>query len=340
LDKTGILGRIAQSITHLLDCGVDAVFEVDEAAIRPKGGTQFFPGNDRAGAFQKQSEKAEGLVLELDERAFPAEFTGGKVDFEYAEADRARPLTLFIPPHIPFIPFGVIVHPGIHPRYRASTAAVHGRSCVLPAYCVSMLRESRIVLLGWLVLGTCGAQQREAVYRLDTANYRIEMTVRFFPPYLGGRLVFYNSANPRKELCYAANGDSQSCVERFVGAVAAVTYRFQPRRKNLPEAATFREIVKVLSQSEGLDERPPYTREQPLVGGVGSDVQAFGYDESVLAEPERAAVRAESRARMWRVYRQELFLNGDSKPFGVVDWKHTLNRIEVVRATAGAPEVP
>jgi hypothetical protein len=70
-----------------------------------------------------------------------------------------------------------------------------------------------------------------------------------------------------------------------------------------------------------------------LVHGVGSDIQAFGYDESAVAEPERAALRAESRARMWRVYRQELFLNGDSEPFGVVEWKHTLDRIEVVRAT-------
>ena len=36
---------------------------------------------------------------------------------------------------------------------------------------------------------------------------------------------------------------------------------------------------------------------------------------------------------MWVVYRQELFVNGDSEPFGVVEWKHTLNRIEVVRTT-------
>jgi len=194
----------------------------------------------------------------------------------------------------------------------------------------------RMVLLVWLGLGRCGAEEREAVYRLDTADYRIEMGVRFFPPYVGGRLVFHNSLNPGKELCYSGSGDSSACIERFVGAVAAVTYRVQPRQKNLPAAATFREVVKVVSQSDGLDDRPPYIREQPLVQGVGSDIQAFGYDESAVAERERAAVRAESRARMWRVYRQELFLNGDSEPFGVVEWKHTLNRIEVVRA-AGRP---
>jgi hypothetical protein len=47
---------------------------------------------------------------------------------------------------------------------------------------------------------------------------------------------------------------------------------------------------------------------------VGSDTQAFGHDESAVAEPERAAVQAESRAEMWRVYGKELFLNGDSEP--------------------------
>jgi hypothetical protein len=283
--------------------------------------------------FEKECEKAEGLVLKLDERAFPAEFTGGNIDFEYAEADDTEHATLFIPAHIPFIPFGLIVHPGVHRRSTARTAAVHGRSGVSPAYCASMLRKSRIVLLGCLVFGPCGAQEHKAVYRLDTADYRIEMAVRFFPPYRGGRLVFCSSANPGKEVCYSGNGDSSSCIERFVGALASVTFRFQPRRKNLPAAKTFREVVKVISQSEGLDERPPYIREQPLVHGVGSDVQAFGYDESAVAEPERAALRAQSRARMWRVYRQELFLNGDSERFGVVEWKHTLDRIDVLRAT-------
>ena len=57
----------------------------------------------------------------------------------------------------------------------------------------------------------------------------------------------------------------------------------------MPAAATLREVVKVLSQSEGLDQRPLVIREQPLVWGVGSDIQAFGYDESAAAEPEACA---------------------------------------------------
>ena len=194
-----------------------------------------------------------------------------------------------------------------------------------------MLLKSRIVLLGCLALSPCGAQERAEVYRLDTADYRIEMTVRFFSPYLGRQLSFRSVANPKKLLCYSGNGDSSSCLERFVGALAVVTYRFQARRKHVAAAATFREVVNVVAQSDGLDPRPPYVREVRLVKGEGTDVQAFGYDESSVPEAEREALRAESRSRMWVVYRQELFVNGDSEPFGVVEWKHTLNRIEVVR---------
>ena len=73
-----------------------------------------------------------------------------------------------------------------------------------------MVLKSRIVLLGWLVLGPCGAQEREKVYRLDTTDYRIEMTVRPLSPYVGGRLVFYSSANPGTEQCYSGNGNSSS----------------------------------------------------------------------------------------------------------------------------------
>jgi hypothetical protein len=182
-------------------------------------------------------------------------------------------------------------------------------------------------------LGTHRAQAREVVYRLDNADYRIEMNVQFFPPILGSRLSFRSSVNPGKELCYSGNGDSSACIERFVGSLAIVTYRFQPRRRSIPAATTLREVVKVVSQSEELDQRPPLIREQPLVWGVGSDIQAFGVDASAPEEREHAGRLVESSARLWRVYRQELFLNGDSERFGIVEWKHTLTRIEVVRAS-------
>jgi hypothetical protein len=94
-------------------------------------------------------------------------------------------------------------------------------------------------------------------------------------------------------------------------------------------------VVTVLSQTPGLAERAPYEREQRLARGVGTDIQAFGYNESDVAGPERDASRSQWR-EYWRAYRQELFVNQDSEPFAVVEWKHTVQKIEVVRA-AGRP---
>ena len=123
----------------------------------------------------------------------------------------------------------------------------------------------------------------------ESADFRVDVTVRFFSPYLGRQLSFRSVANPKKLLCYSGNGDSSSCLERFVGALAVVNYRFQVRRKQAVAAASFREVVKVVAQADGLDSRPPYLREVPLVKGQGTDIQAFGYDESSVPEAEREA---------------------------------------------------
>lgn len=188
-----------------------------------------------------------------------------------------------------------------------------------------------MIVAGWLIITPCGAQEGETVYRFETLDYRIEMTVKAFPPYLGRRLAFSSLTQPGKELCYSGNGDPGSCTEQFVGSVASVTYRFKPQRREVQRAATFREVVEVLAQAPGLSVREPFLREQPLVRGLGSDIQVFGYDESEVAEQARAGLRSEWQ-RLWRVYRQELFVNGDRGPFAVIEWKHTLERIDVLRA--------
>jgi len=148
-----------------------------------------------------------------------------------------------------------------------------------------------MMVAGWLIITPCGAQEAQTVYRFETTDYRIEMSVGFFPPYQGRRLAFYSSAQAGKELCYSGNGDSSSCIERFVGAVASVTYRFKPQRRNVRQAATFREVVEVPAQAPELPRRDPYLREQPLVGGVGSDIQAFG--RSPLAYATRSSRQTE-----------------------------------------------
>ena len=225
-------------------------------------------------------------------------------------------------------------------RSRRNPAAVHRGSRRGGAHCSSMTRTFEALPLVWGLSKPCGAQERVEIHRLDTRDYRIQMTVRFFPPYDGKQLVFRSSANPERSICYSDNGESSACLERFVGSLAIVTYRFEPRRKQVPQASTFREVVTVLGQSDGLDLRPPYTREESLFQGVGGDVQAFGYDESPVSETERSALRTKSYFRLWRRFRQELFVNGDLEPFGVLEWKHTLDRIELVRWTGFHPSPP
>lgn len=192
-----------------------------------------------------------------------------------------------------------------------------------------MLTRSNLVLLGCLSLGPCVAQESTEVHRLDTPDYRIEMAVHYYPPYLGRQLSFRSVANPQELLCYSTDGSS-ACMEKFVGALAVVKYQFQARRKQALLATTFREVVEVVAQSDGLVGRPPYSREVRLIEGEGSDIQAFGYDESSVPETELAALRTAAGATQWVIYRQQVFLNDDREPFVVVLWKHTLNRIEKV----------
>jgi hypothetical protein len=58
------------------------------------------------------------------------------------------------------------------------------------------------------------------------------------------------------------------------------------------------------------------------------DIQAFGYDEARLKAAYRARIRKQSKST-WRLYRQELYLNGEKKPFAIFAWKHALDRISI-----------
>jgi hypothetical protein len=68
-----------------------------------------------------------------------------------------------------------------------------------------------------------------------------------------------------------------------------------------------------------------------LTNSAINDLQVFGYDESDIAEGERDAERQKSKERLWRVCRQELYLNGEAAPFATKSWRYTLDGIEIVR---------
>ena len=167
-------------------------------------------------------------------------------------------------------------------------------------------------------------------YTFTSSDYIITMDVRFSDPYAGKRLVFYSDTDPRKDICVAGNGETGACPGRFVGAVATVTFSVKRARGKPRGQTSIRENVIVTSQSPDLPPRPPFDQTQVLTNGAISDLQAFGYDESEIAEGEREAERQKSRKRLWRLCRQELYLNGETVPFATISWHYTLDSIEIL----------
>ncbi|MBS1826342.1 MAG: hypothetical protein JST93_13560 [Acidobacteria bacterium] len=158
-------------------------------------------------------------------------------------------------------------------------------------------------------------------------DVEIRLEVSFPKPYNGSRLVFYSGD---QEQCFSAETGVKGCTERFVGAAALVQYTVKgAKRKN----KAIRESVSVTGQSPDLPERPVFEKSVPLVDGRASDVQLFGYEEDADTEAARLKER-EDAAKVWRRYRQELFLGADTRPFAVLEWHHTIQAIRLDRIEA------
>ena len=52
LDKTHVVGRVAQSLSQLVDRGIEAVVKINEDFIWPELGTQFLATDQFSGFFQ------------------------------------------------------------------------------------------------------------------------------------------------------------------------------------------------------------------------------------------------------------------------------------------------
>jgi len=167
----------------------------------------------------------------------------------------------------------------------------------------------------------------EVTYGFATSDYMVEMRVKFLNPYLGRPLVLYSSVEPAKP---------SEDFPQFVGAAAIVTYVVKLPDGKPAEGPAIREHVTVLSQSSGLASRGPFSKTQALVRGTATDLQVFGYDEAAVKKPERGPMRAHMRGQ-WMLYRQKLYIGQDEKPFAIVEWKHTLDRISIVRIYAPPP---
>jgi hypothetical protein len=86
LDEAGIIGGVAEGFAELVDGGVEAVAEIDKGVLRPDALAELIAGDELAGVFEESGQNLKGLARKLDANPGFAQFTGGKVHGEGAEA--------------------------------------------------------------------------------------------------------------------------------------------------------------------------------------------------------------------------------------------------------------
>jgi hypothetical protein len=175
--------------------------------------------------------------------------------------------------------------------------------------------------------GALAAKGKET-HRFRTGDLDIEMSVEFLDGYSSRGFSFRNRTAGR-DFCLSASGEQGvDCLTNFKGSLAIAKYRVRSRAAT-NTALQLRELVRTIDHDVRLAERPPFERVIQLQRGVGSDLQAFGYEE-IQGEP---AV-SESHGP-WYLYRQDLFLEPRREPFLVVYWKHALSSIRILDIIPG-----
>jgi hypothetical protein len=174
-------------------------------------------------------------------------------------------------------------------------------------------------------------------FAFSTPNASVQLSVDFLPAFTG-------SAN-RRPVLYSGSKEVQlpgPTAELFVGAGALVRYTVEysaaaggRKGRGKSGRGTVRERVVLLEQSEGLPAREDFHKSVPLVKGIASDLQLFGYDEGTVVPAERTVARQQAKG-LFRRFRQELFLDQETEPFAVLEWTHTITEIRVRQVSGGA----
>jgi len=182
------------------------------------------------------------------------------------------------------------------------------------------------------VLPLCAASRREA-HRFRTTDFDIEMTVEYHDGYHSRGFWFRHGES--RHFCLSAGGDeNRACVAGFRGSLAIAQYRIRPRDQ-ARTALFMREYVRTVDRDLRLVDRPPYERTIELKSGVGSDLQAFGYESLGAVEESTLGLRGP-----WYLFRQDLFLEPRSGPFLTVLWKHAFSSIRSLDIIPGEKTWP
>jgi hypothetical protein len=177
------------------------------------------------------------------------------------------------------------------------------------------------------LISPAGAKDEE-VYRYRTADAEIEITIEFHDRYVS-RGFWFGEQMSNRSFCLSADGDEgHNCVAAFRGSLAIARYRVRPQSHPVTEPV-LREYVRTIDRDARLPDRPPFERSIVLKKGVGSDLQAFGYE----LEPKDKPLF--DQRGPWYLYRQDLFLEPQHAPFLTLYWKHALASIRVLDLIPG-----
>jgi hypothetical protein len=179
-----------------------------------------------------------------------------------------------------------------------------------------------------LALVSPAAAKDNETYRFRTADAEIEMTIEFHDGYTSRGFWFGEQISKRNNCLSAGGEEGRNCMAGFRGSLAIARYRVR-RRLHPPAELVMREHVRTIDRDIRLPDRPPFERSIVLENGVGSDLQAFGYEAAPADEP------FPHRYGPWYLYRQDLYLEPHGVPFLTVYWKHALASIRVLDLIPG-----
>lgn len=166
----------------------------------------------------------------------------------------------------------------------------------------------------------------------------LTLNISFLPAFQGSRLAFKREPQEGEQCFTDGSEQTAKCPENFVGAVAIGQYSVRQRHGHPVRDFRLRERVLTIDQHPDFPKRGDFERTAVMVNGIITDLQMFGYDEASVPVSNKAQER-ETADKVWGLYRQELYANDERSPFAIIEWKHTIRSITLVRARALPPAV-